>query len=200
MPLIHKEPPSAASSPRPARLNSADADERWAAARELAGRAEMVGALQAALGAESDARVREAIFWALARTGTAAAVAVVLPYLRLDDADRRTAALDALSAMPEAVSNHTEALLQDTDPDVRILACELARSLPANEATRILSAVLDTDPEPNVCGSAVEVLAEVGDADAAPALDRCADRFPDEAFLRFAIKVAAARIGRPVRG
>jgi len=198
MPLIRKDQPVAAAAAA-ARLNSADPDERWVAARELAGHAEAVDALGAALGSEPDPRVREAIFTALALTGTQAAAAVVLPYLRLDDADQRTAALDALRAMPEGVSSHTEALLQDDDADVRILACELARSLPANEATRILSAVLERDPDPNVCGCALEVLAEVGEPDALRALARCADRFPNETFLRFAIKVAADRIGRPAR-
>ena len=40
------------------------------------------------------------------------------------------------------------------------------------------------------------MLAEIGGADALPALARCADRFADEPFLAFAIKVAAERIAR----
>ena len=42
--------------------------------------------------------------------------------------------------------------------------------------------------------SAVEVLAEVGGAEALPALARCAERFRGTPFLEFSIKVAADRI------
>jgi len=204
MPLIRKDAaPKAETRPDAAaavaRLAGGAADERWAAARELGGQPGGVEALGAALATEADPRVREAIFTSLARLGTAEAAAAVLPHLRTDDANLRTGALDALRAMPKAAAAHVPALLADGDADVRILACELVRHLPSEEVTRLLSDALVRDPEVNVCASAVDVLAECGGPEALPALQACAARFPDEAFLRFAVQVATERIGGPPR-
>jgi HEAT repeat protein len=203
MPLVRKgappPPPSQSQSDAASRLVAGTTEERWAAARDLATEPTGVGALGAALGGETDPRVREAIFTGLVRHGGADALDAVLPHLRSDDAGLRTGALDALRAMPDAAAPRLSELLADSDADVRILACELVRYRPAAEAGALLAPVLARDREVNVCASAVDVLAEVGGPDILPALHTCAARFPDEAFLRFAIKVAADRIGAPPR-
>ena len=138
--------------------------------------------------------MREAIFTSLARIATAESVELVLPFLRSDDAHLRTGALDALRAMKGVVWPYVPQLLDDRDADVRLLACELARNLPGEEAARLLCELLDSELEPNVCASAVEVLAEVGGPEALPVLARCADRFRGTAFLEFSIKITADRI------
>lgn len=175
-------------------LGSANADERWSAARDAAGLPDSAAALGAALPRESDARVREAMFTSLARIGTRESIASLLPLLRCDDAALRTGALDALRSSLIATHELLPDLLTDPDADVRLLSCELARSLPSEAATRSLCALLDRESAVNVCAAAVEVLAEVGDPTALPALARCAQRFPREAFLSFAIKLATDRI------
>ena len=109
----------------------------------------------------------------------------------------RTAALDALRAMPEASRPHVAGLLADPDADVRLLSCELARGLPEGEANRLLGDLLERETEKNVAAAAVEVLAEIGRPEVLPALARCAERFADDPFLAFSIKVATDRIGRP---
>ena len=152
-------------------------------------------ALGKALAAEKDERVREAIFTTLTRIRTPDSVRAVMPHLRSDDANLRTGALDALRAMPEAASPQLPDLFADPDPDVRLLVCELARTLPAAEANRLLCGVLERERERNVCAAAVEVLTEVGGAEALPCLAQCAARFRDDPFLPFAIKVATDRIG-----
>lgn len=200
MPLIRKEvePPDPAL-PGPeadaaiASLRDDDAQERWMAARKLA-LPEAVPALARALREEGDPRVREAILTSLARIGSAESLEAVLPHLRAQDAGRRGAALDALRAMPGSVRPRLPALLRDADSGIRLLACELARGLPPAEATGLLVPLLDADPEVNVCAAAADVLAETGTAEALPALARCAERFADQPFLRFAIRAAATRI------
>ena len=104
------------------------------------------------------------------------------PYLRSDDAApaHRRARCPARHA-DGGRSRVCAALLADPDADIRLLTCELARALPATEATPLLCALLDRDAEPNVCAAAVDVLAEVGGPEALPALARCAERFPDDA-------------------
>jgi HEAT repeat protein len=181
-------------APHLAALNSPDAEDRWRAARALAGHAEAVPALAAALAAEKSPRVREAMMTALMRIGNEASVRVLLPLIRSEDAGQRSAAIDALQALPQAISPFLATLLADSDSDVRILATELARNMPSGEATRLLSALIEHEAHPNVCAAAVDVLAEVGTPDALPALQKCADRFSTTPFLPFAVTVAIGRI------
>lgn len=200
MPLVRK-PSSPTETPAPddrtvsELLIGGSDDERWAAARSAYLLPDALALLTAALSKEPVPRVREAIFTALAKIGSAESAAVTIPYLRSDDAAQRTAALDALRAMPEASTHLLPGLLKDADADVRLLACEIARALPANDASRLLAELIGSEQNTNVCAAAIEVLAETGDAESLPILDRCAARFPEEPFLTFAIKIARDRIG-----
>ena len=130
----------------------------------------------------------------LARIKSSESVAAVLALLRSDDASLRVGALDTLRAMGSAVREHLPRMLTDVDSDVRLLSCEIIRGLPEAEATRLLCDLLAREQEVNVCGAAIEVLAEVGQVEALPVLARCATRFADTQFLAFAIKIAAERI------
>jgi len=202
MPLIRK-PPSPGSStspaaPEPAAVLAALArgndDERWAAARAAADLPNSVPALEDALRRERSPVVREAVFSALARIATKQSVEAVLPFLRSDDASIRTEASDALLAMKDVVWPYVAALLRDPNADVRILACGLVRDMPGEAAASLCCGLLNSEPEPNVCAAAVEVLAEVGGSSALPVLERCAKRFSDTPFLAFSIQMAIDRV------
>jgi HEAT repeat protein len=200
MPLVRKPPtPTALQTPDDRKLSDVLAtgsdDERWNAARGAPSLPDALPLLSDALARERVPRVREAIFTALAKIGSSESAAIALPYIRSDDASLRTAAIDALRAMPAAAAGHLPQLLTDSDADVRLLACEIARVLPADEASRTLGALIDRENNTNVCAAAVEVLAEAGSIASLPILARCADRFPDDPFLTFAVKVARDRIG-----
>ncbi len=208
MPLVRK-PTGAPPRPPPVTtgilegLSSPNEDARWAAARAAADLAESVGPLTAALQLEPVARVREAMFTSLARIGNGESAAGVLPLLRSDAAHLRAGALDALRIMIRDTRELLPALLEDSDVDIRILSCELARVLPGNEATSLLCDLLRREQDANVCAAAVDVLAEVGQSEALPVLAACAAKFPDSPFLCFAIQVAADRISAqpaPIRG
>jgi HEAT repeat protein len=197
MPLVRK-PGSTLPPTQDARLvlqalASPLSDERWRAARAAADLDGADVALSAALRTESDARVREAMLTSLARIGSPAAVESMLSMLRSDSAALRTAALDALR-MIRALEDVTAQLLRDSDPDVRILSCELARSLPAAEANLLLCELLAREHNVNVCAAAIDVLAEVGEAAALETLGECARRFRDTPFLSFAISAVSDRI------
>jgi len=196
MPLVRKDPTvqAAAESDAFRMLKSKDAEARWAAARSLGAHPGGVEALAAAIEGEPVARVREAIFTALARAGTPQAAAIVAPYIRSDDADLRTVAIDALKAMLEGTGSVLPQLLTDPDPDVRLLSCELARPLRSGQAAAQLCDLLDRETEANVCGAAVEVLAEIGDTSSVAALRRCGARFPEDPFLTFAISAVVDQL------
>ena len=57
-----------------------------------------------------------------------------------------------------------------------------------------MRACWSSEPHPNVCAAAIDVLAEVGTRDAVPALKACAERFSDTPFLPFAVSTTIARI------
>ena len=201
MPFIKREapPPPAATAvdelfAQIAALANQNAERRWAAARALGGRAEAVPALASALEAEPSPLVREAIMTALMRVGDEASVKVLLPYLRAQDAGQRAAAIEALQSLPDAIEPFIAALLSDPDSDVRILATELVRNMPAANATGMLCSLLASEQHANVCAAAIEVLAEVGTHDAVPVLEMCGRRFAGTPFLPFAVSAAIAQI------
>lgn len=200
MPLIRREaskPPAQAldAAKLSAALTDGTNDERWAAARAAAELPDGLTVLSDALSRETNPRVREAIFTSLARIRKPESAEAVLPYLRSDDADLRAAALDALRAMPDATAPHISRLLNDGDPDVRLLACELVRNQPVGDVNRLLRGILVTEKQANVCAAAVDVLAEAGGPELLPLLAECAARFPTDPFLSFAIQMASERIG-----
>jgi HEAT repeat protein len=196
MPLIRNESDKVAqrtTREAQASLASASPDERWAAARAACDPA-AISSLGEALAHERDARVREAIFTALARIGTPESVQIILPYLRVDDANTRTGATDALRAMQDTCRPYLPVLLTDADPDVRLLACDLVREIGGADGVGWLCALIETEPDVNVCGAAVEALGEIANASAEPSLSRCGERFGDDPFLGFAIKVVIDRL------
>jgi HEAT repeat protein len=175
-------------------LQRGDRDARRNAARALGGVPDGTKALGEALRTEADPRVREAIFTSLVRLGTRESVDAVVPHLRINDANLRMGALDALRTMIAVARPVLPRLLTDPDPDIRLLTCDLLRELPSAEATVLLCGVLARDLEVNVCAAAVDVLADIGDAEALPFLDACATRFGDVTFLTFAVQAARERI------
>lgn len=199
MPLIRKPVARRARSKLDAKgvikqLASNNHKERWAAARAATKVPGSSAALATALRKEPDPRVREALFTALARIAMPESAEELVSLLRSDDAALRTGALDALRILIPTTHGFLPALLRDSDADVRILSCELARGLSAPEATPLLCALLASEREINVCAAVVDVLAEVGEANALAALAECARRFADIPFLVFAIKIATDRI------
>ncbi|QJP13254.1 HEAT repeat domain-containing protein [Starkeya sp. ORNL1] len=203
MPLIRKNTVSA-SPEAPFDLEAArsalghgNVEERWRAARALLAMPGGVTIAGAALAGESDARVREVIFTGLARSPTVEGAEILLALLRSDDVGLRTGSLDAMRTMPDLVAARLPALLADADPDVRLLSCELVRGLPAGEATRLMCELLEREDQPNVCAAAVDVLAEIGEPQAQPVLELCAERFAGSPFLAFAIEIAVKRLRKP---
>lgn len=200
MPFVKRDSPSKTDAGRRdvdallKNLASEDSEIRWDAARGLGGCAEAVSALAAALAAEQVPQVREAIATALLRVGDEASVAALLPHLRSPDAGLRAVAIEALQALPNATLPFLGRLLADEDSDVRILAMELLRSMPAADATRLICELLEDEQHPNVCGAAVDVLAEIGTREALPVLRSCAARFAGTPFLPFAVSAAITRI------
>jgi HEAT repeat protein len=178
-----------------AALVDVDAGARRRAARDLAAHPGAAPVLGARLPAEPDAAVREAMFAALAGIGDAAAARALLPLLRSEDAMLRNGAIGALAMMPEAVAPFVEAQLADADPDVRILALNLLGELPHPRSAHWAADALARESQVNVAAAAVEVLADLGGPEHAPALRAAGARFAADPFVGFAVATALERVG-----
>ena len=175
-------------------LASASAVTRRRAARVVAGMANAVPVMCVHLANEPNLSVRSIILTGLIANKSPAVVAGLLPLLGGEDANLRNGAIEALQQMPDEVAPHVEAMLAASDSDVRIFAINVLAALPHPMVPEWLRRVVTLDPHVNVCAEALDALAEVGEPDAIPALEALADRFPDVAFIRFAVDAAVRRI------
>jgi HEAT repeat protein len=175
-------------------LQAASAEARRWAARDLADCPDSAAALVQRLGSESDQAVREVIFTTLTRLGDPVAVAGLVECMRSEDAALRNEAIEAMKQLPEAVAPIMQALLTDTDSDLRILSVNILESLRHPDVEKWLIEVIARDPHVNVCATAVDLLGEVGSSDALEPLRRLKARFADEPYMQFAADLAIKRI------
>jgi HEAT repeat protein len=192
----------AAEVPRPARdhaglvaqLNDADPQVRRWAARDLLDYPEASAELLARLQCETEISVREVILTSLTRIGGPVAVAGLVDWLRSEDAQMRNEAIEAMKALPVEVAPIMGGLLVDEDSDVRIMAVNILESLQHPKVEQWLIDVIDRDLVVNVCGTAVDLLGEVGSSAAVDALQRLKQRYPAEPYIQFAADLALKRI------
>jgi HEAT repeat protein len=177
-----------------AQLGDADASVRRWAARDLAQHPQAAPQLCARLFDETDPSVRAVLFSSCSQLGGDAVVDGILPLLRCEDAALRNGAIEVLSGLPEAVAPRIDALLQDSDSDVRIFTLNLMGNLPHPKVPHWLGHVLQFEQEANVIGAALEILAEVGNAELLAPLRTARLRFADDPFITFAADVALDRI------
>lgn len=166
---------------------------RWAV-RDLADFPEAACPLLQRLREETDASVREVIFTTLMGIGGEEVVSGLIPFFKSEDAALRNGAVEVCHALPEVIGPHLEALLQDTNADVRIFAVDILREIAHPSLLLWLQAILELETHVNVCASAVDCLMEVGTSEQIPALRRLRERFPEEPFLAFVVDTAIRRI------
>jgi HEAT repeat protein len=166
---------------------------RWAA-RDLADCPGSSGALVEQLQREQDHSVREIILTTLTQLGDEEAVSGLVDCLRSEDAGLRNEAIEAMKLLPDEVAPIMGMLLKDPDPDVRIFAVNILESLRHNQVEAWLIEVIEQDTHVNVCGTAVDLLGEVGSSQAGKALENLKARFPDEPYISFAADLALKRI------
>ena len=178
------------------RLRDPDAAVRRAAAQELATHPDAVPALLAALDDEREQPVRSALLGALAAIGSEEAVAGLAECLRSEDAWLRNAAIDLLRDLPAQVAPVLAHLLVDWDRDVRILAVSVLDTLRHPQVEEWLLQLIEADADLNVCGAALDVLADVATIAAAGPVGRVIARFAGEPYIEFAGRLVLSRIAR----
>jgi HEAT repeats len=177
-----------------AALQDADPNRRRWAARDLHAFAEAPAILLTHLKQERNASVREAIMLALTEIGSSSAVNGFIQCLRSDSAALRNEAIEAMKQLPQTVAPIMRDLLADTDPDVRIFAVNVLESLRHPDVEHWLIEVITQDTHLNVCGTAVDLLGEVGTLEAVTPLEGLKARFKNEPYIQFAADLALRRI------
>jgi HEAT repeat protein len=197
MPAAPSEPEAAARGVEVllADLSDAASGVRRGAARELAAHPATAMALCDRLELETAPSVRSAIMTSLIAIDTTEVASRLTGYLRSEDTTLRNPAIEALQEMPKSVVPLLHQLLSDEDSDVRIFAVNILAVLRHAEAPERLARVIRSDPHINVCAAAVDGLAEVGGPEQVADLRELTLRFPDNAFMRFAVDIAIRRVG-----
>jgi HEAT repeat protein len=175
-------------------LDDANPEARRWAARDLAAHPAAAEALLARLRKEDDESVRDVILTALMRIADPAAITGLVNCLRSEDANLRNEAIEVMKSLPAEVAPIMRGLLTDANPDVRIFAINILESLRHPEVEAWLIEVLEREPMVNVCGTAVDLLSEVGSGAAHDALQRLKARFASEPYIQFAADLALKRI------
>jgi HEAT repeat protein len=177
-----------------ARFQDGDAEVRRQAARELADCESGADVLLARLEQEPSTLVRESIFTSLTQIGDSSAVAGMVELLRSEDAELRNGAIEALKLLPESVAEFIPGLLADSDPDVRILTIGVLESLRHSMVEEWLLEVIEEDQHLNVCGAALDLLAEVGTERSIGPIRGLRERFKDAPYMQFTADLALKRI------
>ncbi|WP_370261809.1 HEAT repeat domain-containing protein [Limnobacter sp.] len=177
-----------------AQLDHPQASERRHAAIQLAKVSGASKALSARLWKESDASVREVIITAMVAQRDKVTLDTLIACLRTEDANLRNEAIEAIKNLPNEIGPHIDSLLADADADVRIFTVNILHTLPHPDTERWLCRLLHSDHNPNVCGAALDVLAEMGSTNCAPHIQAALTRFPDEPYLQFAGQLALKRV------
>jgi HEAT repeat protein len=175
-------------------LQSTDVGERRAAVRGLASLPNSMVLLYEHLALENNNNVRSLVFVELINHKSFAIAGDLLCLLASEDANLRGGAIEALQEMPDEMAPHVESMLVDPDSDVRIGVVAILAALRHPKVPIWLQEVIERDPHVNVCAAAIDALAEVGEPQAIPALIALAERFPDVAFVQFAVAAARRRI------
>jgi HEAT repeat protein len=175
-------------------LDDVDSAARRWAARDLAGHPGASAALITRLQREIEVSVREVILTALMRIADPTAIIGLVACLRSEDANLRNEAIEAMKSLPVEVAPIMRGLLADSDPDVRIFAINILESLRHPDVESWLIEVIEQEPMVNVCGTAVDLLSEVGSGASHDALEALKVRFAAEPYIQFAASLALKRI------
>jgi HEAT repeat protein len=175
-------------------LSDPDPDRRRSAALNLEGVAESVPALLDRLDVETEPAVRHAILTSLVHRDTREVAARLARHLTSDDAGLRTAAAEALAAMPGSVLALMPDLIGNPDHDVRIMTAMILANIRHVEAVSWLAAMIPAESHPNVVAAAISALLPSARAEHESLLRQAMHRFPDDPFLRFVVEMALPRL------
>ncbi|MDN5347535.1 MAG: hypothetical protein PWP65_1099 [Clostridia bacterium] len=143
---------------------------------------------------ETDLMVRETIVASLLICDTEEVVEEVAPLLKSEDASLRSMAFEVLAYKgDEKCMSIFEALLQEADRDVRVMAVHALGRGTCPGALSLLRKAAAVDQDINVVGAAIEYISEIGEPGDAELVEKCRERF-SHPYLDFIVQRALARL------
>ncbi len=175
-------------------LQSPVASERCLAAKRLADFKEAVHHLLERLQIEQDLSVREHILLSLITIGSDEAIKGMIDCLKSGDTILKNQAIYTLKRMTDILSPYIEGLVKSSDPDNRIFAIDILRDIMHPNTVKWLVRVIENDDNVNVCATALDLLALVGDEASLPAIENVKLRFKDKPYIQFMANLASKTI------
>lgn len=174
-------------------LSPSASDRRWAA-RDLAQYPEASQFLLERLEKEKDVSVREVILSSLLVIRDEMVLKGLVEFLKSDDAHLRNEVIETLKQMSEEVVPYVEALIKSPDPDLRIFAINIMESLRHPKVMQWLMEILEKDENLNVCGTALDLIAELATEEFLPSIRKVKVRFKDEPYIQFITDLVIKRV------
>lgn len=135
--------------------------------------------------------VQEAVEYALRKIRGPRTVAHMLPLLRSDDAPIRNISMDVLREIGADDLPALQALLRDSDPDIRIFIADILGCTGDRRAVPMLNEALLKDPEVNVRYQAAMSLGNLAFPEAVDALSQA---MHDEEWVQFSVVESLTKI------
>jgi len=118
----------------------------------------------------------------------------IMNLLKTHDAYIRNLAITILQSYGEAIRYYIVKFLIGDDPDLRIFAVNVLGDVGFKESRDMLVELLQTETHINVAMTAVDYLAEIGEIEDIPLLEKVKDRFDGDVYAQFGIDNAISMI------
>lgn len=123
-----------------------------------------------------------------------APIEAIMELLKLQNAYVRNLGICILQDYGSAIKYYIVKFLIGDDYDLRIFAINVLGDVNFSESRDMLVELLETETNINVAMTAVDYMAEIGQPEDVPLLQRVKERFKDEVYAQFAIDAAIESI------
>lgn len=123
-----------------------------------------------------------------------APIEAIMELLKLQNAYVRNLGISILQDYGSAIKYYIVKFLIGDDYDLRIFAINVLGDVNFSESRDMLVELLETETNINVAMTAVDYMAEIGQPEDVPLLQRVKERFKDEVYAQFAIDAAIESI------
>ena len=123
-----------------------------------------------------------------------APIEAIMELLKLQNAYIRNLAISVLQDYGDAIKYYIVKFLIGDDRDLRIFAINVLGDVNFAESRDMLIELLETEEDINVAMTAVDYMAEIGEEEDIPLLEKIKERFKDDVYVAFGVDSAIRSI------
>ena len=123
-----------------------------------------------------------------------APIEAIMDLLKLQNAYIRNLAISVLQDYGDAIKYYIVKFLIGDDRDLRIFAINVLGDVNFSESRDMLIELLEGEEDINVAMTAVDYMAEIGEEEDIPLLEKVKDRFKDDVYVAFGVDSAIRSI------